>query len=93
MQGLGCGGVGSSDVGGEDGRSRGRLRAQSTSLKGNMGHLEACAAAAGLASVVVTALGAGLMATNAQLRRSMSNERGGSLLWWGLCAFGAREFL
>ena len=70
MQGLcSCGGSG-----GEDGRARGGLRAQSTSLKANMGHLEACAAAAGLASLVVTALGAGLMAPNAQLRQSVLNK-------------------
>ena len=70
MQGLRCCG----GSGGEDGRSRAALRAQSTSLKANMGHLEACAAAAGLASLVVTALGAGLMATNAQLRQSALNK-------------------
>jgi len=34
-----------------------------------MGHLEACAAAAGLASLLVTPLIAGLVPTNAQLRR------------------------
>ena len=72
MQGLCCCG----GSGGEDGSARGGgLRAQSTSLKANMGHLEACAAAAGLASLVVTALGAGLMATNAQLRQSAMNKR------------------
>lgn len=42
---------------------------QCTSLKANMGHLEACAAAGGLASLVVTPLTAGVVATNAQLRR------------------------
>ena len=72
MQGLCCCG----GSGGEDGSARGGgLRAQSTSLKANMGHLEACAAAAGLASLVVTALGAGLMAPNAQLRQSALNKR------------------
>ena len=40
-----------------------------TSLKANMGHLEACAAAAGLASLLATPLLAGLVPTNAQLRR------------------------
>lgn len=39
------------------------------SLKGNMGHLEACAAAAGLASLLGTALLAGAVALNAQLQR------------------------
>ena len=47
----------------------GQEGAQCTSLKANMGHLEACAAAGGLASLVVTALTAGVVATNAQLRR------------------------
>ena len=86
MQGLCCCG----GSGGEDGRSRGgALRAQSTSLKANMGHLEACAAAAGLASLVVTALGAGLMATNAQLRRSSkSNNCGEWRVFWGVSAGG-----
>lgn len=50
--------------------SRGRQGAQCTSLKANMGHLEACAAAAGLASLLVTPLLAGLVPTNAQLRLS-----------------------
>ena len=49
-------------------------RAQCTSLKANMGHLEACAAAAGLASLVVTPLLAGLVSANAQLR-------------WFVCSF------
>ena len=47
----------------------GQEGAQCTSLKANMGHLEACAAAGGLASLVVTPLTAGVVATNAQLRR------------------------
>ena len=39
------------------------------SLKSNMGHLEAAAAAAGLASLVAGPLLAGVVAVNAQLRR------------------------
>ena len=39
------------------------------SLKSNMGHLEAAAAAAGLASLVAGPLLAGVIAVNAQLRR------------------------
>ena len=46
-------------------------RAQCTSLKANMGHLEACAAAAGLASLVVTPLLARVVPGNAQLRWSV----------------------
>ena len=38
------------------------------SLKSNMGHLEAAAAAAGLASLIVGPLLAAVVATNAQLR-------------------------
>lgn len=34
-----------------------------------MGHLEACAASAGLASVIVTPLSAGFVAPNAQMRQ------------------------
>jgi hypothetical protein len=34
-----------------------------------MGHLEACAAAAGLGSLIVTPLVTGVAAANAQLRR------------------------
>jgi hypothetical protein len=41
---------------------------KSTSLKANMGHLEACAAAAGLASLLVSRLGVSEVPTNAQLR-------------------------
>ena len=44
---------------------------QCTSLKANMGHLEACAAAAGLASLLATPLLLGAVPTNAQLRRSV----------------------
>ena len=40
------------------------------SLKSNMGHLEAAAATAGLASLVAGPLLAGAVAVNAQLRRS-----------------------
>ena len=40
-----------------------------TSLKSNLGHLEAAAAAAGLSSLVAGALLAGTVAVNAQLRR------------------------
>ena len=50
-------------------------RAQCTSLKANMGHLEACAAAAGLASLLATPLLAGVVPSNAQLRLLVS--RGG----------------
>ena len=39
------------------------------SLKSNMGHLEAAAAAAGLSSLVAGSLLAGVVAVNAQLRR------------------------
>ena len=39
------------------------------SLKSNLGHLEAAAAAAGLSSLVVGPLLAGVVADNAQLRR------------------------
>ena len=39
------------------------------SLKSNMGHLEAAAAAAGLSSLIVGPLLAGVVAVNAQLRR------------------------
>ena len=48
--------------------SRGGKGAQCTSLKANMGHLEACAASAGLASLLATPLVVGLVPTNAQLR-------------------------
>ena len=41
---------------------------QCTSLKSNMGHLEAAAAAAGLSSLIVGPLLAGTVAVNAQLR-------------------------
>ena len=41
-----------------------------TSLKSNMGHLEAAAAAAGLASLVVGPLLAAIVGANAQLRGS-----------------------
>ena len=40
-----------------------------SSLKANLGHLEACAAAAGMASLLATPLKASLVAANAQLRR------------------------
>ena len=39
------------------------------SLKSNLGHLEAAAAAAGLSSLVMGPLLAGVVAVNAQLRR------------------------
>ena len=41
---------------------------QCTSLKSNLGHLEAAAAAAGLSSLIVGPLLAGAIAINAQLR-------------------------
>lgn len=41
---------------------------QCASLKSNVGHLEAAAAAAGLASLVVAPLSAAVVAVNAQLR-------------------------
>lgn len=41
---------------------------QCTSLKSNLGHLEAGAAAAGLASLIVGPLLVGIIAVNAQLR-------------------------
>jgi len=43
--------------------------AQCTSLKANMGHLEACAAAAGLGSLLATPLAAAVVPGNSQLRR------------------------
>ena len=46
-----------------------------TSLKSNMGHLEAAAAAAGLASLVVGPLLAAVVGVNAQLRRSAGETR------------------
>ena len=49
--------------------SRIEPQAQCTSLKANMGHLEACAAAAGLMSLLGTPLVAGVVPTNAQLLR------------------------
>ena len=45
-----------------------RQAVQCASLKSNMGHLEAAAAAAGLASLVVAPLSAAVVAVNAQLR-------------------------
>ena len=53
------------------GSARGEPRgavARCASLKSNMGHLEAAAAAAGLASLVVGPLMASVVAVNAQLR-------------------------
>ena len=41
---------------------------QCTSLKSNLGHLEAAAAAAGLSSLIIGPLLAGVVAINAQLR-------------------------
>ena len=41
---------------------------QCTSLKSNLGHLEAAAAAAGLSSLIVGPLLAGVVPINAQLR-------------------------
>ena len=43
---------------------------QCASLKSNMGHLEAAAAAAGLAALAVGPLSAALVGVNAQLRGS-----------------------
>ena len=45
-----------------------RQAVQCASLKSNVGHLEAAAAAAGLASLVVAPLSAAVVAVNAQLR-------------------------
>ena len=45
------------------------------SLKSNMGHLEAAAAAAGLSSLLVGALSAMVVAVNAQLRGSTARVR------------------
>lgn len=42
---------------------------QSTSIKSNVGHLEASAAAAGLVPLALMALGMSLMSANAQLKR------------------------
>jgi len=42
---------------------------QCASLKANMGHLEAAAAAAGLSSLVASSLFEALVPVNAQLRR------------------------
>lgn len=55
---------------------------QCTSLKSNMGHLEACAAAAGLISLVATPLMAGTVSANAQVRRSVVRELGARR--WGI---------
>ena len=52
---------------------------QCTSLKSNMGHLEACAAAAGLASLLLAPLGVTVAAANAQLRRYFCMHR---LIFW-----------
>ena len=46
----------------------GEAAVQCTSLKSNLGHLEAAAAAAGLSSLIVGPLLAGAVAINAQLR-------------------------
>ena len=46
----------------------GEAAVQCTSLKSNLGHLEAAAAAAGLSSLIVGPLLAGVVAVNAQLR-------------------------
>ena len=54
-----------------DSRRSQATRVQCASLKSNMGHLEAAAAAAGLSSLVLTPLFAGGVAVNAQLRGSM----------------------
>ena len=48
--------------------SRSQPKAQCTSLKSNMGHLEAAAAAAGLSSLALTQLSAAEVAVNAQMR-------------------------
>ena len=50
----------------------GSVAIQCTSLKSNVGHLEAAAAAAGLASLVVGPLMASVVAVNAQLRGYVS---------------------
>ena len=50
----------------------GSVAIQCTSLKSNVGHLEAAAAAAGLASLVVGPLTASVVAVNAQLRGYVS---------------------
>ena len=46
------------------------------SLKSNIGHLEACAAAAGLASLLIMSLDASVVAVNAQLVRSLDFNLG-----------------
>ena len=48
----------------------GRADVQCASLKANMGHLEAAAAAAGLSSLAASSLWEALVPVNAQLRRS-----------------------
>ena len=55
--------------GGEEHDHRGEAM-QCASLKSNVGHLEAAAAAAGLASLVVGPLSAAVVVVNAQLRGS-----------------------
>lgn len=50
-------------------RAGDRPEAQCSSLKANMGHLEACAAAAGLGSLVATPLVAAVVPGNSQLGR------------------------
>ena len=47
---------------------RARTKAQCASLKSNVGHLEAAAAAAGLSSLILVPIFTGVVAVNAQLR-------------------------
>lgn len=54
---------------------------QCASLKSNMGHLEASAAAAGLASLALVPLGRSVMAGNAQLKQSVLSSLNHSDGW------------
>ena len=56
----------------EDHVSARHTKAQCASLKSNVGHLEAAAAAAGLSSLILAPVLAGVVAVNAQLRGSVA---------------------
>ena len=55
---------------------------QCASLKSNVGHMEACAGAAGFASLLLLSLGTSMVASNTQLNRSVN--LGGSV--FGECS-------
>ena len=71
----------------QDSRRSQGTRVQCASLKSNMGHLEAAAAAAGLSSLVLTPLRSGVVVVNAQLRGSVVRSFSSRLpLTWRVCA-------